>query len=130
MLNHITLAVVDYERSKLFYEKTLAPLEMTLLTEYGAYAGFGVRTTPCFWIGAKPPAYWHSAHKAGMSPIHIGFTATDRAAVDAFYAAGIAAGAKNNGPPGPRALYHPHYYGAFVLDPDGNNIEAVCLSPM
>jgi catechol 2,3-dioxygenase-like lactoylglutathione lyase family enzyme len=129
MLDHITLIVTDYARSRSFYEKALAPLGITMTAEYGSYAGFGVKT-PFFWIGGKPPEFWTSVHKAGVSPTHIAFTAKDRATVDAFYAAGIAAGATDNGPPGPRALYHPHYYGAFVLDPDGNNIEAVCHAPV
>jgi catechol 2,3-dioxygenase-like lactoylglutathione lyase family enzyme len=130
MIDHITLAVTDYARSKAFYEKALAPLGITLVTEYGIYAGFGYESMPFFWIGAKKPDFWNSAHQVGASPIHVAFNAKSRAMVDAFYAAGIVAGAKDNGPPGPRALYHPHYYGAYVLDPDGNNIEAVCHSPV
>lgn len=129
MLDHITLAVTDYERSKAFYEKTLAPLGIKLLKQFGVYAGFGTQSA-FLWIAAKKLDFWTDAHNVGMSPNHVAFNAKDRATVDAFYAAGIAAGAKDNGPPGPRALYHPHYYGAFVLDPDGNNIEAVCHSPV
>ncbi len=130
MLDHITLTVADYARSKAFYEKALAPLGVRLTAEYGTYGGFGVESQAFFWIGAKAPDFWTAAHKASASPIHVAFNAKNRAAVDAFHAAGIAAGAKDNGAPGPRALYHPHYYGAFVLDPDGNNIEAVCHSPV
>jgi catechol 2,3-dioxygenase-like lactoylglutathione lyase family enzyme len=130
MIDHITLTVTDYPRSKAFYEKALAPLGIKLIAQYGVYAGFGLQSNPFFWIGAKAPDFWTAVHKAGVSPTHVAFNAKDRASVDAFYAAGIAAGAKDNGPPGPRALYHPHYYGAFVLDPDGNNIEAVCHSPV
>jgi catechol 2,3-dioxygenase-like lactoylglutathione lyase family enzyme len=129
MLDHVTLTVTDFARSKTFYEKALAPLGIKLLNEFGLYAGFGVHSNPFFWIGAKAPDFWLAVHKPGSAPIHVAFNAKDRAMVDAFYAAGIAAGAKDNGPPGPRALYHPHYYGAFVLDPDGNNVEAVCHSP-
>src|SRR5580658_1235252 len=129
MIDHITLTVTNYARSKAFYEKTLAPLGIKLIVEYGVYGGFGLLSNPFFWIGAKAPDFWTAAHKAGMSPTPVAFNAKGRATVDPFYAAGIAAGAKDNGPPGPRALYHPHYYGAFVLDPDGNNIEAVCHSP-
>jgi catechol 2,3-dioxygenase-like lactoylglutathione lyase family enzyme len=130
MLDHLTIAVTDYARSKAFYATALAPLGIRLVAEYGIYAGFGQESRPFFWIEAKTPEFWTSAHKAGASPIHVAFNAKDRATVDAFYVAGIAAGATDNGPPGPRALYHPHYYGAFVLDPDGNNIEAVCHSPV
>jgi len=129
MLDHITIAVTDYARSKAFYEKALAPLGVKLISEFGTYAGFGV-STPFFWIGGSAPQFWTPANKAGASPLHVAFNAKDRATVDAFYKAGMAAGAKDNGPPGPRALYHPHYYGAFVLDPDGNNVEAVCHSPV
>jgi catechol 2,3-dioxygenase-like lactoylglutathione lyase family enzyme len=129
MIDHITLTVTDYARSKAFYEKLLAPLEIRIVAEFGVYAGFGLHSRAFFWVGGKAPDFWTAAHKAGASPTHVAFAAKDRATVDAFYAAGIVAGAKDNGPPGPRALYHPHYYGAFVLDPDGNNIEAVCHSP-
>ena len=72
---------------------------------------------PIFWIAGRPPR---------NTGVHVAFTAPDRATVDAFYEAAIAAGGKDNGAPGVREQYHPHYYGAFVLDPDGNNIEAVC----
>jgi catechol 2,3-dioxygenase-like lactoylglutathione lyase family enzyme len=116
MIDHITLAVTDYARSKAFYEKALAPLGMKLIAEFGNYGGFGVQSKPFFWIGGKAPEFWTAAHKAGVSPIHVAFPAKDRA--------------KDNGEPGPRPLYHPHYYGAFVLDPDGNNIEAVCHAPV
>ncbi len=130
MIDHITLAVTDYARSKAFYEKALAPLGMKVIAEYGIYCGFGLQSKPFFWIGGKAPEFWTAAHKAGASPIHVAFPAKDRATVDAFYAAAVAAGAKDNGEPGPRPLYHPHYYGAFVLDPDGNNVEAVCHAPV
>ena len=129
MIDHVTLTVGDYERSKAFFKTALAPLGIKLIVEYGVYAGFGVESNALLWIGAQTPAFWTEAHKTGVSPIHLAFNAKSRATVDAFYAAGIAAGARDNGPPGPRALYHPHYYGAYVLDPDGNNIEAVCHSP-
>jgi catechol 2,3-dioxygenase-like lactoylglutathione lyase family enzyme len=130
MLDHVTLTVTDYAASKAFYERALAPLGIKLISEFGSYAGFGSGSKPYFWIGGKPPEFWKTAHQAGAAPIHVAFTANDRATVDAFYAAGRAAGAADNGPPGPRALYHPHYYGAFILDPDGNNIEVVCHAPV
>jgi catechol 2,3-dioxygenase-like lactoylglutathione lyase family enzyme len=85
-----------------------------------AHAGFGRDGKPSFWLGT-------GAHPSG--PAHIAFAAATRAEVDAFYKAAIAAGARDNGPPGIREHYHPSYYGAFVLDPDGNNIEAVCHTP-
>ena len=126
MLDHTGLNVSEYERSKAFYLKALAPLGYQLIKELpkniapeGA-VGLGVPPKPDFWIAggtSKPPR------------IHIAFRAASRAEVDAFYQAGIAAGGRDNGPPGIRAHYHPNYYGAFVLDPDGHNIEAVCHDP-
>jgi catechol 2,3-dioxygenase-like lactoylglutathione lyase family enzyme len=115
MLDHITLPVSDYARSKAFFEKALAPLGLKTMMDFGQACGIG-DTRPFFWIGAGA---------TGNSHVHIAFAAKDKAVVDAFYAAAIAAGGKDNGKPGIRAQYHPSYYGAFVLDPDGNNIEAV-----
>lgn len=127
MLDHVGFAVTDYTKSKAFYEEALRPLGIGLLMEVtpeqtggDAHAGFGEGRKPYFWIstGAKP--------KGGQ---HVAFAAPDRKSVDAFYAAAIATGGRDNGKPGLRPVYHPDYYGAFVLDPDGNNIEAVCHSP-
>jgi catechol 2,3-dioxygenase-like lactoylglutathione lyase family enzyme len=123
MIDHIGLSVSDYERSKAFYGAALAPLGYGLVmevTEAGPYAGFGAGGKPDFWIGQG----------AATAPrVHVAFRASDRATVRAFYDAARAAGAKDNGPPGIRAEYHPDYYGAFVLDPDGHNIESVCHEP-
>jgi catechol 2,3-dioxygenase-like lactoylglutathione lyase family enzyme len=116
MLDHITLIVSDYARAKDFYEKALKPLGYKLLMEYGQAAGMGEGTKPDFWFAAGTPG----------SISHIALTASDRKTVDAFYKAAMAAGGKDNGKPGIRKEYHPTYYGAFVLDPDGHNIEAVC----
>jgi catechol 2,3-dioxygenase-like lactoylglutathione lyase family enzyme len=123
MIDHIGLSVVDYERSKAFYRAALAPLGYALImeiTEAGPHAGFGAGGKPDFWI---------TKGKATTPPVHVAFGARDRASVRAFYDAARAAGATDNGPPGPRPEYHPDYYGAFVLDPDGHNIEAVCHHP-
>jgi catechol 2,3-dioxygenase-like lactoylglutathione lyase family enzyme len=120
MIDHIGLTVSDYARSKRFYEEALSPLGYSVLIDHEiSGGGFGRDGKPDFWI------------KAGESnsPIHVALSSPDRATVDAFYEAAISAGGKCNGPPGPRPEYHPSYYGAFVLDPDGNNIEAVCHSP-
>jgi catechol 2,3-dioxygenase-like lactoylglutathione lyase family enzyme len=118
MIDHIGIAVTDFKRSVAFYEKALAPLGYTLIMQYeGKYAGFGVGGKPDFWIGA------------GESPkhrVHVAFRAKGRTEVKAFYDAAMAAGGKDNGQPGPRPIYHQDYYGAFVLDPDGHNVEAVC----
>lgn len=127
MIDHTGLVVSDYARSKAFYVAALAPIHYTLLAEIPAsvtghvdVAGFGEAPQPDFWI---------SSGTANKPPIHIAFRVASRASVDAFYQAALAAGGRDNGPPGIRAHYHPNYYGAFVLDPDGHNIEAVCHSP-
>jgi catechol 2,3-dioxygenase-like lactoylglutathione lyase family enzyme len=116
VFDHVGLTVSDYARARIFYTAALKPLGITLLKEFGSdAAGFG-RGKPYFWIAP--------GHAAG--PIHVAFGAATRADVDAFYTAAMAAGGKDNGAPGVRAQYHPDYYGAFVLDPDGHNVEAVC----
>lgn len=124
MLDHIGFPVSNFERSTNFYAAALAPLGITSLMkvtkqETGDYegAGFGSEGKPYFWVGAG------SAIKGRL---HVAFVAKTRKSVDAFYAAAIKAGGKDNGAPGIRAHYHPNYYSAFVLDPDGHNIEAVC----
>jgi catechol 2,3-dioxygenase-like lactoylglutathione lyase family enzyme len=127
MIDHIGFPVSDYARSKAFYERALKPLGYALVmeveqeTEKGfPAAGFGTGGKPDFWIGGE----------GGLNrPVHVAILAKDRASVDAFHKAALAAGGRDNGPPGIRAHYHPHYYGAFVLDPDGHNIEAVCHAP-
>ena len=121
-LDHVGFAVADYRRSKMFYEKALAPLGLTLLLEpAGEAAGFGKRGRPSFWIEARG--------KPVRGRLHIALSAESRAQVDAFHAAAIEAGGTDNGAPGVRDVYHPNYYGGYVLDPDGNNIEAVCHQP-
>jgi catechol 2,3-dioxygenase-like lactoylglutathione lyase family enzyme len=126
MIDHIGFAVSDYARAKAFYEKALGPLGYTLIMEVqqdandAKAAGFGISGKPDFWIGGEGRL---------NLPVHIAIATNDRATVDAFYQAAIAAGGKDNGAPGIRAHYHPNYYGAFVLDPDGHNIEAVCHAP-
>ena len=119
MLDHISIRVADYERSKRFYSEALAPLGYTLLMESTSGAGFRKELIPDFWIMSGTPT----------PTVHVAFVSPDRATVDAFYRAAIEAGARDNGPPGLRPNYHPTYYGAFVLDPDGYNIEAVCHKP-
>jgi catechol 2,3-dioxygenase-like lactoylglutathione lyase family enzyme len=124
MIDHVVLVVRDYAASKAFYEKALAPLGVKLVAEYGASAGFG-REKPDLWLGGGRVSFWNDAHQAGAAPIHVAIAARSREEVDAFYEAAIAAGARDFGKPGPRPIYHANYYGAFVLDPDGNNLEAV-----
>ncbi len=125
MLDHVGFAVADAERSRLFYEAALAPLGITLImsvtaeqTEAGGVAhGFGSDGKPYFWVGDN--------ERVGEGT-HVAFTAETRAEVDAFHAAALAAGGLDNGAPGLRPHYGPNYYAAFVHDPDGLNIEAVC----
>ena len=127
MIDHIGFPVSDYPRAKAFYLGALAPLGYSLVMEVtqeqndgAAAAGFGANGKPDFWIGDE----------GGLNkPLHVAVVAKDRATVDAFYQAALAAGGRDNGAPGIRAHYHPNYYGAFVLDPDGHNIEAVCHAP-
>jgi catechol 2,3-dioxygenase-like lactoylglutathione lyase family enzyme len=123
MIDHFGFPVSDYERSKAFYTKALAPLGYALIMETGQTendslaAGFGVDGKPNFWIGGE----------GGLNrPIHVAITTKDRAAVDSFFKAALAAGGMDNGSPGFRPHYHANYYAAFVLDPDGHNVEAVC----
>jgi catechol 2,3-dioxygenase-like lactoylglutathione lyase family enzyme len=121
MLDHVTIGVMGLARSRAFYDAALAPLGILWMAGEGDdFAGFGDGTKAFFWIGAKPK---------GLAGAHIAFTAPDRATVDRFYAAALVAGGRDNGAPGLRPHYHPDYYGAFVLDPDGHNIEAVCHAP-
>jgi catechol 2,3-dioxygenase-like lactoylglutathione lyase family enzyme len=124
MLDHTGIAVSDLNKSKAFYVKALGPLSISLVMEVtaeqtgdGAHAGFGKDGKPFFWIGS-------GSRPSG--PAHFAFTAKSRDEVVAFHRAALAAGGKDNGPPGLRPHYHANYYGAFVVDPDGNNIEAVC----
>ena len=125
MLDHVGFAVADAERSKRFYEAALAPLGLRLIvtatpeqTEAGGTVyGFGTEDNPFFWVGDN--------EKVGEGT-HVAFTAESRAQVDAFYEAALAAGGRDNGAPGLRPNYGPTYYAAFVHDPDGINIEAVC----
>ena len=120
MIDHVGLGVSDLEQSKAFYQQALGPLGYQLLMERSGSAGLGRNGKPDFWIHANRPL---------SGPTHVAIASPDRATVQAFHAAGLAAGGRDNGPPGPRPHYHQDYYGAFVLDPDGNNIEAVCHRP-
>ncbi|MGH7296770.1 MAG: VOC family protein [Polyangiaceae bacterium] len=124
-LDHIGINVTDFERSKTFYARALEPLGISLVMEFGKAAGFGRDRKPDFWIGQGAASFQKAEQMAAITPVHVCFVAKSRAEVDAFHAAALAAGGKDFGGPGLRAEYHPSYYGAFVLDPDGHNIEAV-----
>jgi catechol 2,3-dioxygenase-like lactoylglutathione lyase family enzyme len=122
-LDHLGLSVADYEAAKKFYTAALAPLRITPLMEISAgetgaqpVVGFGADGKPFLWLSGGGPT----------THVHIAIRAENRAQIDAFYAAAIAAGGKDNGGPGVREMYHPNYYAAFILDADGHNIEAVC----
>jgi catechol 2,3-dioxygenase-like lactoylglutathione lyase family enzyme len=127
MFDHVGLRVSDYARSRRFYETALAPLGFALQEELtpketggDAHCGFGPIAPGEFWIGTA---------QLISGPVHIALAAKDRAALRAFHAAALGIGAPDNGAPGLRPIYHPDDYGAFVLDPDGNNFEAVCHLP-
>ena len=128
MIDHTGLTVSDFETSKAFYRAALAPIGYALLKEFPRavtgstdVAGFGEPPHADFWIGSGTP---------NRPPVHVAFRANRRAQVDAFYKAALAAGGRDNGAPGNRPHYHEHYYGAFVLDPDGHNVEVVCHAPV
>jgi catechol 2,3-dioxygenase-like lactoylglutathione lyase family enzyme len=127
MLDHIGFVVSDFDRSRRFYSHALAPLSIALLLEVtaeqtgaGAHAGFGAEGKAYFWIGNQGHA---------LKGLHVAFVARSRRQVDEFYRAALQSGGRDNGAPGLRPHYHENYYGAFVLDPDGNNVEAVCHVP-
>jgi catechol 2,3-dioxygenase-like lactoylglutathione lyase family enzyme len=128
MIDHTGINISNFENSKEFYTKALAPLGYQLLKEFDAsvtgfisLAGFGIDREADFWI---------TQGEVNTPRIHIAFCAENREMVQAFYTAALAAGGRDNGAPGLRPNYHPDYYGAFVLDPDGHNIEAVCHIPI
>ena len=122
MFDHVGLNVRDYRASRSFYEQALAPLGYRVVMSFDEWkaAGFGPEEKPEFWISERDPV---------GTGTHVAFACDDRAAVDAFHAAALAAGGTDNGPPGLREHYHPTYYAAFVIDPDGNNVEGVCHTP-
>lgn len=120
IIDHIGFAVSDYQQSKAFYCAALAPLGIELVVEVEGWAGLGKDGDPELWFGEE---------QQPQSPMHIAFVAQNREQVRAFYEAALAAGGEDNGPPGVREIYHPNYYGAFVLCPNGHNIEAVCHQP-
>ena len=120
MLDHVTINVSDFDGARAFYTQALAPLGVTVIMEFGEMCGFGEDGKPYLWIAERDEP---------SAPVHVALEAADHPTVDAFHAAAIAAGGTENGPPGMRPHYHQNYYGAFVLDADGNNLEAVCHIP-
>ena len=122
MLDHLGIQCADLPASAAFYEAVLAPLGATRLMDFGVAIGFGIAPKPVFWIGQLNSG-------DGFRESHIAFVASDRATVRAFFEAAVAAGAEVLHEPRLWPEYHAEYYGAFVRDPDGNNVEAVCHSP-
>ncbi len=122
MIDHITIGVADFARSTAFYDKVLAPLGVTRLFDVPEENSDGVKVTG---YGDDRPWFWLAEENATTGLLHVAFQATSRADVDAFHEAAMSAGGADNGPPGLREQYHPGYYAAFVIDPDGHNIEAV-----
>jgi catechol 2,3-dioxygenase-like lactoylglutathione lyase family enzyme len=121
MIDHVGIQVSDMDASKAFYSAALEPLGYTVIADFGMAAGLGRDGKPDFWISQAPP-------DAQINAVHVALLA-DRKTVDAFHAAALAAGGRDNGAPGVRPQYHPNYYGAFVLDPSGHNVEVVCHDP-
>jgi catechol 2,3-dioxygenase-like lactoylglutathione lyase family enzyme len=120
VIDHVTLNVVDVEAAKAFYEASLKPVGYELAMDFVGGAGFAAEGKPDFFLAERGEA---------SSPVHVAFQAADRKSVDAFHEAALAAGGTDNGPPGIRRVYHEYYYGAYVIDPEGNNIEAVTHDP-
>jgi catechol 2,3-dioxygenase-like lactoylglutathione lyase family enzyme len=129
MIDHISISVRSYERSKRFYLKVLTPLGYGLVMEFPRVGGFGANGKPSFWIGEGRPGYWVEGQSAAKSPVHLAFVAPSRSAVRAFHEEALADGAKDYGAVGFWPQYHANYFAAFVIDPDGNNVEAVTHSP-
>lgn len=135
MIDHMGVTVRDLQVSKAFYDAVFAPLGIGVVmsvsaeeTGSTAFIGYGA-TADRRDIQAGKPSFWVSEGEVVTGPMHVAFLAADRAQVDAFHAAALAAGGTDNGAPGVRPHYHPNYYAAFVLDPDGRNVEAVCHAP-
>jgi catechol 2,3-dioxygenase-like lactoylglutathione lyase family enzyme len=119
-IDHISLSVSNYAKAKKFYSETLKPLGMSVMMEFPTEKGGNA-----MGLGKVKPILWIAEGGKTTPRAHFAFTAASRGEVDAFYAAAMASGGKDNGPPGIRPHYHENYYAAYVLDPDGNNIEAV-----
>jgi catechol 2,3-dioxygenase-like lactoylglutathione lyase family enzyme len=127
MIDHMGFRVRDLAASRRFYEACARAIGLQVIDNTADSFLIGrsaEQHLPFIWVGTTEPAFWSSGHTTSTSPIHVGFTARDRAAVDAFHRAAMAAGGRDNGAPGPRGPAEMKYYGAYVLDPDGNNIEA------
>jgi catechol 2,3-dioxygenase-like lactoylglutathione lyase family enzyme len=127
MLDHTGIVVSDLPKARKFYDAVAKSLGLGIVTPHKDFflLGRGPGQIPYLWIGTLRPSYWLEGSRAGINQMHVAFAAKDNATVDEFYRATMAAGGRDNGKPGPREGAGNPYYGAFVLDPDGNNIEAV-----
>ena len=127
MLDHTGIVVTDLVKARKFYDAVAKALGLGIVTPHKDFflLGRGPKEIPYLWIGTLRPSYWVEGSRAGINQMHLAFVAKDKAMVDEFYRAAMAAGGRDNGKPGPREGASNPYYGAFVLDPDGNNIEAV-----
>jgi catechol 2,3-dioxygenase-like lactoylglutathione lyase family enzyme len=129
MIDHVSAYTTHFEAAKRFYEAAVAPSGARLQLEMTASWDPEFPTRRMCAFGPQRPIFWVIEVREPATPRHLAFSAVSRAEVDAFHRAALAAGGRDNGAPGVRAIYHPHYYGAFALDPDGNNVEAVCHAP-
>lgn len=132
MLDHVSIGTADFARARAFYDAVMAALgyEVAMTLEEYQVVGYGTGGKPSFWIHGPKGCEMRGHGQFGSGPgQHVAFVAPDRRAIDAFHAAGVAHGARDNGPPGLRPHYHPGYYGAFLVDPDGHRIEACCHRP-
>jgi len=130
MIDHVSSYTTDYDTAKGFYDAVMGALGYSVEREMKMDWDAELPGRRCVAYGAGHPTFWLVQTRSAYTPRHIAFVAPDHDAVKRFYDAALAAGGKDNGAPGPRAIYHPHYFGAFVIDPDGNNVEAVCHRPM
>jgi catechol 2,3-dioxygenase-like lactoylglutathione lyase family enzyme len=129
MINHLGLVVSDFVRSKALFDACLAPLGIHRTETDMDWAIYAPDSgEPFIWVGSEVPSYWKQDHEAGRAPMHIAFNAPDRAAVEAFYSAALRSGAEDNGPPGPRISWA-NFFSAYIIDFDGNNIEATIREP-
>ena len=130
MIDHMSSYALDYDKSKAFYDAALGALGYEVVTQMAMDWDEELpgRRACAYGTGEKP-TFWVIETKVEYTPRHTAFSAADREAVARFHEAALAAGGQDHGKPGPRAIYHEHYFGAFVIDPDGNNVEAVCHAP-
>lgn len=130
MIDHLSTYATDYAATRAFYESVFPVLGYEMRADFALEHDEDLPGRKmCAWGPPGRPVFWVIEVKSAYEPRHVALTAPDRATVDRFHAVGLASGGRDNGAPGVRAIYHPDYYGSFLLDPDGNNVEAVCHAP-